>query len=193
MRSPRFEQWFAERNDMPLDWIIGMWDGNTYTSRSYFVEIAWAAWRGAEQSSSALPTCWKLEADAKAQQVTVPASDFDMRGVLASNLLCWHRLTEAEAQDLICFFEKVRVQQIATPYDQQALELCPDCGWKAIMPGEPCFVCNMKTEAQQVAVPMSDDEMWTLWNSQGIDEMTQPQAIAFARAIEARHGIGAKK
>lgn len=34
-------------------------------------------------------------------------SEFDMRGVLASNLLCWHRLTEAEAQDLICFFEKV--------------------------------------------------------------------------------------
>ena len=42
-------------------------------------------------------------------------------------------------------------QQVATPYDQQALELCDKCGWKAIMPGEPCFVCNMKTEAQQVA------------------------------------------
>lgn len=59
-----------------------------------------------------------LEADA--QQVAVPAkleplSGFDMRGVLASNLLCWHRLTEAEAQDLTCFFEKVRAQQVAAP------------------------------------------------------------------------------
>lgn len=42
---------------------------------------------------------------APAQQ---PLNDFDMRGVLASRLLCWHRLTEAEAQDLICFFEGVR-------------------------------------------------------------------------------------
>ena len=41
------------------------------------------------------------------------------------------------------------------PYDQQALELCGEFGWKAIMPGEPCFVCNMKTDAQQVAVPQS--------------------------------------
>lgn len=41
------------------------------------------------------------------------------------------------------------------PYDQQAIELCGACGWKAIMPGEPCFVCNMQTE--QVAVPA-----WTL-------------------------------
>ena len=42
---------------------------------------------------------------APAQQ---PLNDFDMRGVLASKLLCWHRLTEAEAQDLVCFFQNVR-------------------------------------------------------------------------------------
>jgi hypothetical protein len=28
------------------------------------------------------------------------------------------------------------------PYDQQALELCGVCGWKAIIPGEPCLVCE---------------------------------------------------
>lgn len=44
----------------------------------------------------------------------------------------------------------------AAAYDQQALELCPECGWKAIMPGEPCFVCNMHIEAQQVAVPLRE-------------------------------------
>ncbi len=27
-------------------------------------------------------------------------------------------------------------------YDQQALELCETCGWKAIIPGEPCLVCE---------------------------------------------------
>jgi len=37
--------------------------------------------------------------------------------------------------------------------------------------------------------PMTDDEMWALWNSQGIDDMTQHEAIAFARAVEAHHGI----
>lgn len=28
------------------------------------------------------------------------------------------------------------------PYDQQALELCPECGWKAVIPGEPCLMCT---------------------------------------------------
>ena len=33
-------------------------------------------------------------------------------------------------------------QQVAVPYDQQALELCPACGWKAVIPGEPCLNCG---------------------------------------------------
>ncbi len=28
------------------------------------------------------------------------------------------------------------------PYDQQSLELCEKCGWKAIVPGEPCLMCE---------------------------------------------------
>lgn len=28
------------------------------------------------------------------------------------------------------------------PYDQQALELCESCGWKAVIPGEPCLNCG---------------------------------------------------
>ena len=28
------------------------------------------------------------------------------------------------------------------PYDQQALETCDVCGWKAIVPGEPCLMCE---------------------------------------------------
>jgi len=63
-------------------------------------------------------------------------NDFDMREVLASSLLCWPRLTEEETKNLICFFENV------CKYDQQAMELCEVCGWKAKMDGEPCLVCQ---------------------------------------------------
>ena len=31
-------------------------------------------------------------------------TDFDMRGLLASELTCWHRLTEAESSELVEFF-----------------------------------------------------------------------------------------
>ena len=65
-----------------------------------------------------------------------PLNDFDMREVLASSLLCWPRLTESETKNLICFFENV------CKYDQQAMELCEVCGWKAKMDGEPCLVCQ---------------------------------------------------
>lgn len=37
---------------------------------------------------------------------------------------------------------------------------------------------------------LSDDEMWSLWNSFGTDDMSKSDAIAFARAIERAHGIG---
>ena len=38
--------------------------------------------------------------------------------------------------------------------------------------------------------PLTNEEMWQLWNSQGDDAMEQQAAITFARAIEAAHGIG---
>jgi hypothetical protein len=37
--------------------------------------------------------------------------------------------------------------------------------------------------------PLTDEQMWSLWNSQGDDAMEQTAAITFARAIEAAHGI----
>lgn len=43
-----------------------------------------------------------------------------------------------------------------------------------------------------VQVPMTDEQMWDLWNSQGVDDMIQHEAIAFARAVEAHHGITAQ-
>lgn len=41
--------------------------------------------------------------------------------------------------------------------------------------------------------PLTDDEMWNLWNAQGSDCMDQAEATAFARAIEKAHGIGTKE
>ena len=40
--------------------------------------------------------------------------------------------------------------------------------------------------------PLTDERMWALWNSHGIDDMNQQEAIAFARDIEAAHGIKEK-
>ena len=52
------------------------------------------------------------------------------------------------------------------------------------------FAFRLRTSPQPAQrKPLTDDEMWKLWNSQGIDEMNQQEAIAFARAIEAAHGI----
>jgi hypothetical protein len=38
-------------------------------------------------------------------------------------------------------------------------------------------------------VAMSDDELWITWNEQGVDDMDKSAAFAFARAVEAHHGI----
>lgn len=45
---------------------------------------------------------------------------------------------------------------------------------------------------QPAQQPLTDEQMWELWNKQGSDEMNQQEAITFARAIEQAHGIGVK-
>ena len=47
-------------------------------------------------------------------------------------------------------------------------------------------------EHPQQRKPLTDEQMWALWNSRGIDDMGQQDAIDFARAIEAAHGIKEK-
>jgi len=48
----------------------------------------------------------------------------------------------------------IRVGEVSEPisvgYDQTALELCKECGWKAIIPGDDCLVC-----ARQKAKPVA--------------------------------------
>jgi hypothetical protein len=45
-------------------------------------------------------------------------------------------------------------------YDQQAMELCEVCGWKAKMDGEPCLVCQLpKTDKLQAAARLALDAL----------------------------------
>lgn len=44
MRSARFEKWFSEYTELPLEQVKSMWDGDTYRDYRYMVEIAWASW-----------------------------------------------------------------------------------------------------------------------------------------------------
>ena len=44
MRNTKFEAWFANESGIPLKTVRKMWDGKTYESRMYFIELAWAAW-----------------------------------------------------------------------------------------------------------------------------------------------------
>jgi hypothetical protein len=42
-------------------------------------------------------------------------------------------------------------------YDQTALELCKECGWKAIIPGDGCLVCA-RQKAKPVWIPRTNLE-----------------------------------
>ena len=53
-----------------------------------------------------------------------------------------------------------------------------------------CVECSMETEAQQVAVPMTEAQIFECDPVPHV--MFDQQRIDFARAIEAFHGIGAK-
>lgn len=55
--------------------------------------------------------------------------------LIAGDLLC-------EVVAVSMLGEAIAAEEAQTePYDQQALEPCDTCGWKAIVPGEPCLVC----------------------------------------------------
>jgi hypothetical protein len=50
----------------------------------------------------------------------------------------------------------IRVGEVSEPisvgYDQTSLELCEDCGWKAVIPGDGCLVCA-RQKAKPVWIP----------------------------------------
>ena len=62
-------------------------------------------------------------------------------------------------------------------YDQTSLELCKECGWKALIPGDGCLVC-----ARQKAKPVAwmydfladdRDEVIRNWVTQFQDDITR--------------------
>ena len=75
----------------------------------------------------------------------------------------------------------IRVGEVSEPisvgYDQTALELCKECGWKALIPGDGCLVC-----ARQKAKPVAwmydfladdRDEVIRDWVTQSQDDIRQ--------------------
>jgi hypothetical protein len=48
-------------------------------------------------------------------------------------------------------------------YDQTSLELCEECGWKALIPGDGCLVCA-RQKAPRQWVELTDDEARALVN-----------------------------
>ena len=51
------------------------------------------------------------------------------------------------------------LRDLPEPYDQQALEPCPVCGWKAIVPGEPCLMCERNA---RMLAPEPEPVAWRL-------------------------------
>jgi hypothetical protein len=78
------------------------------------------------------------------------------------------------------------------PYDQTELELCDECGWKTLIPESGCLNC----ERSKTKKPLTNDVISSLWlwsQSEQAKATGKGQQYAFARAIEAAHGIGEQK
>ena len=60
-------------------------------------------------------------------------------------------------------------------YDQTSLELCNECGWRAIIPGEGCLTCAR----QKAWVGLTDEEIDKTYETQIWDARR-----SYARAIE---------
>jgi hypothetical protein len=67
------------------------------------------------------------------------------------------------------------------PYDQTELELCDECGWKTLIPESGCLNC----ERSKTKKPLTDEQIMEMYN----EPRSDAEMIAFARAIEAAHGI----
>jgi len=110
-----------------------------------------------------------------------------------------------ETLDLVMELEK-QLNEVAA-YDQQALELCEVCGWKAIIPGEPCLVCerNARMLKHVEAIPpgyqlvetdllkMASESLGSFvsdhgWSQQDMDVMDSIDAvIAAPKGVNSTH------
>jgi hypothetical protein len=77
------------------------------------------------------------------------------------------------------------------PYDQTALELCDQCGWKAVIPGEPCLVC---TKQRQPLTEAAVNDLFSPLVADGRTKIFTAKNWFQAGLVtgEAAHGIGDK-
>ena len=63
-------------------------------------------------------------------------------------------------------------------YDQTSLELCEECGWRAMIPGEGCLTCA-RQKAPREWVELTDDEARALVNRATFGDRTNWQALVY--------------
>ena len=127
--------------------------------------------------------------------------EFLLRGILASELKCWHRLTEDEAQNLVAFVQNMppkpaQQEPVATlygslpVYDKPAQQDIPDliAGALGVSRGT-AYDMMREALAEQPAQqePLTDEEIEAMAND--FEEGYVFLYRSFARAIEAAHGI----
>ena len=108
--------------------------------------------------------------------------DFEIRGKLAAGLQCWHRLTSAEAQNLISFFANQRLAQAAQPVAHPS-----QFGSEEL---QALILANLTKPAQPVREPLTDEQIDYIYNEHRGDGGPTAICEQFARAIERAHGIG---
>ena len=93
-------------------------------------------WRGKCDCKAGAPVPTPLDAQLvdtllgqmEAKERKPPADEFGWRGILAANLHCWHRLTEAESDELVSFFGKLKEQR--KPLSEWLpIDTCPQDGY----------------------------------------------------------------
>ena len=125
-----------------------------------------------------------------AKQEQGEQDEFLLRGVLASELKCWHRLTADESQNLIDFVKNMGAKQ---EQGEPVAEVTSETGAEVTMSWwhEPALPIGTKlyTTPQQ-RKPLTDEQIDEIYFKSDLDiERQYNQLYAFARAIEATHGI----
>jgi predicted Fe-S protein YdhL (DUF1289 family) len=96
---------------------------------------------------------------------------------ISQNAGLYHGKPDESLNPLPLYLVTPPAAQRQEQYDQTALELCEECGWRAMIPGDGCLVCA-RQKAPRKWVGLTDEEMQALWDRCAHMEMM--------RAIEAK-------
>jgi hypothetical protein len=131
--------------------------------------------------------------------------EFPLRGLLASELKCWHRLTEDEQINLLAFVKNTtppaaqpEQEPVAWPcliaeadFSQNTVTLAMQCEDYKVSAGQHWLYTTPPAQPAQ-RKPLTNGEIYTAY-VEAANQTLRPQderiAFAFARAIEAAHGI----